>query len=521
MNNLINFFWAGGLIPARIKYNLKNWVSHLKKSNSLFEVIVWSNREAIEILLEDEAEKKNVSSITHCSYKWTIGKSHVVIKSFDELCELEKFDQLSKMYFALIKNKLFPIASDIARIFILNKKRGVYLDCDMHPNENFIFPKTIADLELLFLDLNSNKLYLPFLNNTPENGMLFYFGITNGLLALINEMNDISENMADKISYDSIQHNAFIKSNENNEINNLFFNSNKYGNKYIDAYKKKSICDYRNVTTKKLKNYNAYVYPLNSNSIPKEVKIYRNGMPPWNVGFNNFFSIISSYFKRGLKESAIYQSLYEKNISNLIESQQDLLLLYTWSDPGYGTLTKLQYCANTIGSAYARKKGKEIKKLYRVQNISEKHVLTELIKIHTCNAYDEYVAWFNGRNSKGLIHRHGASGRERGQVLLNILNDAKNLFDICNGLQRFFGNRINRGINNQRLYGKARANPHSFITFFLNEIQKTAILYNKMKLQPQIVSAEKYDFFADNRITNANRRYNLEILSFIEENFIE
>ncbi len=115
--------------------------------------------------------------------------------------------------------------------------------------------------------------------------------------------------------------------------------------------------------------------------------------------------------------------------------------------------------------------------------------------------------WFSCRSSIGLFNRHGDDGQRRAAEVLRRSYLETNINGIKKVLQDFANNKITKDEMKRTIGGSVRANPHSFISYLLNELKTDDNLWNQLLPTVRFIPCQQtqIDFTQDNQIANVVR----------------
>lgn len=120
-------------------------------------------------------------------------------------------------------------------------------------------------------------------------------------------------------------------------------------------------------------------------------------------------------------------------------------------------------------------------------------------------AVTKYMAWFSCRNSINIFNPHGDNGQRRAKEVLRRASLEPNINSIKKVLRDFAENQITKD-ERGGIGGSVQANPHSFISFLLNELKTNDLLWMQLFSSNQrlqlIITRNKTNFAQDNRIVN-------------------
>lgn len=177
-DSFIHFYWAGKIPSPQKLESLLGLQRHLKKQKSEFNVSLWlagdlfhqivqpnENLPLLEYfninLLDNRqvclVSKKNPEiTIFINSFDTLLAQKTDAIAAFNEDQLTESFASLVEYYEFMIRNQLYPFASDFARMVILDTHCGFYCDFDMALKSNNELPESMnalrSDFELGIAD---------------------------------------------------------------------------------------------------------------------------------------------------------------------------------------------------------------------------------------------------------------------------------------------------------------------------------------------------------------------------------
>ncbi|MCG8471643.1 MAG: alpha/beta hydrolase [Desulfobacterales bacterium] len=355
MHESISFFWGGGEINRTLRSNFKAWESHLRQSRSNFKVVLWLDESAFGHLLENHLSAIKEVRGPLFQYTWSIQGCSVGINLFDPNHLFGHFVHLRQAYDILEKYRAYALLSDIARMAILSRSPGFYLDCDFRPNLKKPFVKSCRDVDLMLKGPCSESFYMAAFSNTlMESGMLFSSDTRSGARVLAS-MEDLAQSSLPQLESHAAAMRRFFSSPQNRDISRSMFSGGKYKGQ-LEAFKKGNVGDFRWATASTFGGMEDMFMPRFGGS-PKKVGVFSAaGMPRWSVVLGQFFSAITDYFFASCKDRSLFTSLCQQKIMPLFDTDQSAMPLYSWMDPGYSRLLELKAAVATVEAFRLKKR---------------------------------------------------------------------------------------------------------------------------------------------------------------------
>ncbi|QIV95850.1 hypothetical protein EDC55_10535 [Allofrancisella inopinata] len=363
----INFYWYGDIPEKSVLRNLATWVRYLSKSKSEFIVRLWTSEDIIGSLISlelgIEAGKYSMPRITPLKKeKLKFDGLDVVIDTYKfcdvrfnniVVCDYDQFSgyyssipQLTKFYNYLNDNRLYVFASDIARLLIVNHFPGFYLDLDFLPNQEKVFFRNIDRVMGLFalagFTLGPKDYYLYCLKSTfqRENALIINFH-KGGIDVLIEEIENclqkkITENNGPHYVDETEIYKEIFQGPKAQQLKNSFFKGED--NDYLKYYS--------------AKNAEAFI---NKN---EEDGFSILGRFRDSIEFIFSQTVFYSYFRTTYggnfihKEKDEYGLFYMFHIDKYFLNSQSNLPLYSWANPGFARLQKLDSATYPINKAF-------------------------------------------------------------------------------------------------------------------------------------------------------------------------
>ncbi|WP_150466547.1 RING finger protein [Francisella sp. SYW-9] len=142
------------------------------------------------------------------------------------------------------------------------------------------------------------------------------------------------------------------------------------------------------------------------------------------------------------------------------------------------------------------------------------HCQNNILRNYIRVAIEKYISWVGAGKGSIFGHYHGSRGKEKARRLLKIIQNATEMQQIRNGVSKFFNNDIydHRG---RLIGGRINANPHSFISFLLNEVKENWLSLQSLGLTT-IIQDTKDDYTRDFSILKIRRREAISALKKLE-----
>ncbi|RDB35695.1 MAG: hypothetical protein DCC88_08690 [Spirobacillus cienkowskii] len=352
---LIHYFWTGSLAPITVRRNIANMKNIITLSNSNSEVCLWVRKEDVsnntifrkkfflECFVENQTIKLEYYNLAAMDDQGKYQNIKVII--IDVLIDYyeTKFPKIICVLKKMLKYKAYPFASDLVRCLILNFFPGIYSDCDIEPIKNNLFLKDFKSLKDIFaLENYSLKIYYMVLFG--ERGLLenqiiisfekscfeIYFAVYEMLL---NEEIYFDKTLEELVDYNNNLNKQIVK-----DLNNSMFNSDEHF-PYMKYYSQSKFYQYKKLNEKSGISFSYAVLDLFFNIICEKFE-YKD-----SINYATFFNLkIGKYFKLPIQDS----------------------LIYSWKNPGYSRLNKLQDAVNLVTKKVLLKKQKQRSRVFSV-----------------------------------------------------------------------------------------------------------------------------------------------------------
>ena len=390
MQSFFHCFWTGPSFPYGLRLFIKKWSLYLRKSKSDFELIVWLTDDALAAFESYMAEGKlgatynpdgwkgyyNIGSLRFNLAKLNFNRFYV--SRFEDL--LREHHRLLQKAFKLLKNnKRYTSAGNLARLMIVDKCGGIYSDIDyLWPNEEKPFPKDIFTIIKVFKRSSSISLYmacarLSSYDYLMENQCVILAPAFKGHL---RELFDRIDLLLDKAYMSLLITEAesewqYQENEVTKRLNSSMFNDPLEVN-LLRAYR------HRSYTRFNYENIQLYRREILKGvfSIPsKKLKITDPAMLQAGMRHVHYditglltYGVVMAFFQRHLKfeRKKYYEECYEEFMEffdkeHILSQFQFVDLLgekygmYSWANPGYGRLVKLEKAVMTVERYYEQR----------------------------------------------------------------------------------------------------------------------------------------------------------------------
>ncbi len=384
MKSLLHCLWTGPAFPYALRVFIKNWVRHLRQSKSDFQLVVWMTDDSYDAasnylskgignVIDQKGWSRCMPGVRVLFNKATINFSSFYIA----MCEPELAHYPSTLQ-AMVKmfqaGKRFTTIGNIGRLMALNACGGIYTDIDyLNPRPETKFPKNIDTIINVFNGCSKIEFYLATIY--LKHGVLienqaiilhpYYIGALTPLLRLMAK--ELAGNFED--IYIETQNNYdFIENPKSKNLNKSMFTKGSH-KKLIKAYKDRSFNDFNQANLEIFKGVTAK-YIINSEGVLEEHNPALGSLGHMHHGYKktglHTYKIVAKFFVRNLqntmvKDYSIHRwSKFTQYFSEKdIESQVQFLnneghneLMYSWANPGFSRLNKLESVANSIQAHY-------------------------------------------------------------------------------------------------------------------------------------------------------------------------
>ena len=395
MPSLFHCFWSGPTFPHALRNYIKVWTQHFQRSGSKFKFILWVTHDSYTAAakylshgagnaISHERWKKYIPGLDYHLIKAKINYNTFYIASTELLLDDYPLHGLRAFFHALHKHKNYAYLSDIARYMILNKCSGIYSDVDyLTPNYNELFPESMACFASIFDKASKRGFFLPviWLNRTfmvETQCVVLLPGFEGKLNPLINKIGRGFSDFAsdeEQILMELAHAAEFQNHPRTKALNRSFFMSDK--TKPMMQFFKERDCDkyedttdelYKGVCHKKNKYQKTFLL-MNPDFKPGKIPMVEDGhrrlayekiseftyvdpvdffvvnctFSNTRLDFNNPYSVrvwpaFQKYFNADDMEKQ-----FEFQGGNHGKAG-----MYSWSNPGYSRLTRLEFAAKTI-----------------------------------------------------------------------------------------------------------------------------------------------------------------------------
>ncbi|UDQ97894.1 glycosyltransferase [Lentisphaerota bacterium WC36G] len=391
MHSFIHCFWTGNSFPYALRSFIKKWTSYLRKSHSKFELIVWLTEDSLSAFEGYMAQNKLGSNYNADSWqsvfdvgamrfnKAKLNFQHFYVCRFEDLLR-EHHKSLQDSFQLFTVNKRFTSASNLARLMIINKCGGIYTDIDyLLPNEARPFPSDIFEIIKVFKQTSDIRCYFSITElNTghylAENQCIVLAPAFCGYLRELFDRIDflLTKAYMPKLITEVESEHQYLENEITQRLNKSFFCSGNEKN-LLTYYQQKSY-DRFNYTNTQLyrgqKIFGVYSWPTKNLRVTDPAML-QSGMRHSHYDLTGLltYGVVTAFFERHLIVSRedYYREGYQDFIDFFdrehIESQFEFVDflgdkhgMYSWANPGYSRLVKLEKTAKTINKYRSEKK---------------------------------------------------------------------------------------------------------------------------------------------------------------------
>ena len=402
MKSLLHCLWTGPSFPYGLRCFIKNWVQYLRKSNSDFQLVVWLTNDSYnatsDFLSKGAGNSLDQSGWARCMpgvdalfNRATLNFSSFYIAICNPLLANypETLQAMFKMFHA---GKRFTAVSNIGRLLILNACGGIYTDVDyLNPHQNKKFPKNLETIMKIFNGCSHVNFYLPATNldgyYLVENQAAI-LGQRNigSLTPLLRDMSRCMAGNFEEIYLETGNNVDFGKNRQAKRIERSMFTGGLL-RKLMEAYKARDFDKFNKINAELFEKENAPGILLDAFGLPEEnPPLLENGMRhrSYDVSGRLTYGVVTEFFGanlRGISDEKYITTKWNKfkqlfSTKDLDEQFQftdkegQKQGMYSWANPGYSRLSKLENAANVFKRRYISK-NKMIRKVLLFELLCE------------------------------------------------------------------------------------------------------------------------------------------------------
>ncbi|UDQ99373.1 glycosyltransferase [Lentisphaerota bacterium WC36G] len=405
MNSFLHCFWTGPSFPYGLRDFVKKWVRYLGQSNTEFIIIVWLTEDAYQAMNEYIAKKRFGDSIDttfqdpfkikgmRCN-RVTLNFCSFYIAMFEPIVLMHN-DLMQEIFWLLKNNKRYTSASNIARLMIVNICGGIYTDIDyLLPNPDIKFPRNMEELLKVFQKSSKIGFYLPIAETTSneliENQCVILdpdFRRNLNRLFVRIEIMIRTGGLRDFKTEVETEH-QYLDNPITKELNHSMF-TRGLSSALMKAHKDRDIGTFLALTEVIYKNerLQGILFNRDSTSHIKNPPMIMGGTRHHNYSVTGFltYEIAIEYFLDNLTvdTSSVYKKQHFNAFKNFFDKEHidsqfefsdingDKYGMYSWANPGYGRLIKLEKTAKSIEKYYTQKRKNLIKKTLLLNFLKE------------------------------------------------------------------------------------------------------------------------------------------------------
>ncbi|UDQ99079.1 hypothetical protein AAEX28_03110 [Lentisphaerota bacterium WC36G] len=293
-------------------------------------------------------------------------------------------ETLQGVFKTLHAGKRYTAVSNIGRLLVLNACGGIYTDVDfLLPNEERKFPKNIDTILKVFGRCSKINFYLPAINLDGYCLVENQAAVLNpkNIGALNKLMRDMSRCMAtnyEEIYLETANNAEYLASAENKRLERSMFTSPLH-TKLMKAFGKRDFNRFNRVNTDIFKNQTSKGFMLDSfGEIEENPPMLKNGMRHYSyeVSGRLTYGIVVQYFEAHLGKVSAEKYITEywskfrqffavKSLDEqfqFVDDQGQRQGMYSWANPGFSRLSKLENAANLMKGRFLSK-NKMVKKM--------------------------------------------------------------------------------------------------------------------------------------------------------------
>jgi len=364
MFNNVNFYWAGDIIPYSTINLIDNWAKYLSRSKDdwkghssvsekWWKVCLWLdeksyryfviNQEQLKckILRIEDVDSEDVATVL------SLRSFHQFLVKPLNVKNMASYPKLVKYYRSCINYKLYAGAVDVAKLIILYRDGGIYLDCDIQPSLEYFFPSP----KLFFNELKSMSVD-KFCIHSSKNGVLeSQLLFSNAPPVFMRVLLDFVEKRIeiDFLGEELIDFKKWSESDCNKKFNHYVVEDpNDLFRGHLNAFRNNDAEAYRTATS------NIFDFLMEKGELEKEFDgelPFIDGHHPW-LSVETVYVATCDFFDKILddnpKVNMLYSQFYRSKIAKFFDNDQDNLPLFTWADPGYSSLRKFNQASLII-----------------------------------------------------------------------------------------------------------------------------------------------------------------------------
>ena len=407
MHSLLHIFWTGPSFPYSVRHFIKTWVKYFRDCGSEFQLVLWMTNDSFHAFKSYMAQNKLGNVFNEDGWEHVIPQMYIrfnkVKLNFNSFY-IAVFEPLLARQHATIQNCFHMLkdndrltsASNIARMVITNYCSGIYSDIDyLYPNYLIRFPNNINLLLQGLQGASSIGVYFPIVEMSSgsyliENQCVIVDPLCKGNLGqLFDEL--------DRQIYHNY-HKAFVKEVESEHqfqddyftkcLKKSFFTRGAERT-LLEAFKAGSLdlfCD-ANEKLYKFEELSGSFYRPKTSSWEQDPSMLESGMRHhhYEVTSTLFYEIPQEFFEDHLKVSR--QQFYENHWQKFCNyfDREHLMSqfrfrgfgggrvgMYSWANPGYARLTKLEKTAKLVEKRHIESR----------QKVTSAPLLRLIIKFH-------------------------------------------------------------------------------------------------------------------------------------------
>ena len=387
MNSLLHVFWTGPSFPYSLRAFIKSWVEFLRKSHSDFQLVVWLTNDSYSALCEYMAGGRLGNFLDQKAWGKHLPNSDLLLnpaKLNAMTFYVGMFEPILAHYhpslgdtFNLLKaNRRMTSASNIARLMIVDQCGGIYTDIDyLHPNPAREFPKDIDQLIIALGDTNSNGFYMCISDlgdmRLVENQCVVLDPARKGSLKELFDRMDmlVTKGYADKLKTEVESESQYLDNPVTKGLNRSMFVEG-LELELLQAFKSRSFEAFNsvnNIIYRDQYRMGEFVLLTKKGKVLKDPPMLFEGRRHDDYDITGLltYAVPLVFFERhmSITRDMFYLSNWKRFMAffdtaridsqfefrNLIGNKQGM---YSWSNPGYSRLTKLESTVKTVERKY-------------------------------------------------------------------------------------------------------------------------------------------------------------------------
>ena len=398
MKSLFHCVWTGPSFTYTLKSFIKRWVKCFRRSQSNFELVLWTTADSYNELsqylktgvgnhIDILNWSKRIPGIDIRFNLVTLAGCKFYVAKIEPLL-LKYPPSLRELVTLCSQHKRYTTISNVARLLALNHCGGIYSDIDyLTPRRDDFFPCSISEIVSVFRGCSSIDFYLPVMES---KGRIL---IENQCMILppknIGALTPLLENMASNIKRDfdlirgeAQQYSTYLDNAQTKALNKSMFTDGLY-NDLLQAYKNRDYTAFLETSTKLYKDqvmqktvsrgpislikhepmlsYGALhdSYLMTSQHTYRILgQFFHNHLVKETFSLNRIGDILTPEyskrywirFKQFFNPDDMAQQFSFKDSTGTARG------MYSWANPGYSRLAKLEHAVHVVEKYYLKKR---------------------------------------------------------------------------------------------------------------------------------------------------------------------